>query len=227
MTEAQKIILPENLICFDDYVDKYPLLVDLVYAQATHQNNIFKTAIYHPAAKCWGHRDMVLLTLRAAEICYQKSGFLFEIKDCLRPVEAQAAMMETDIVKAHPQWVSEPDRLLSPPGVGGHPRGMAVDIILKNQQGEKLDMGTEFDYLTADFSKNPAARDYAHRAEILKNRSLLDQSMAQAAAEYKKELLPLPQEWWDFRFPHCYSKFYQAINDQDLPQEYQMMSLPS
>lgn len=209
---------PSELLPFDVYTEKYPLRVDLVYAQPAHKDNIFKTGIYRPDAKMWGHRDLVPIVLRAAEICYAESKYIFELKDCLRTTDAQQKMLETDVVKANPSWLEEPGRLLSPPGKGGHPRGMAVDIILIHENGSAVDMGTAFDYFAKDYRIcNPSGRDYKDfSAEILRNRQILEDSMMQAAKEAGRALLPLPQEWWDFRFPYAYTNQFSPVSDGDL-----------
>ncbi len=217
-------ILPKDLLAFDDFTDEHPIKIDLVYKDKNHPHNIFDVDIYKSTSKLWGHKDMVGLTLLAAKICHDKTGLTFEIKDCLRPVEAQARMLQTPIVQKNIHWTIEPDRLLSTPGDGGHPRGMAIDIILLNEDGSILDMGTDFDHLSEDRENNPAARDFTEfDDQIFKNRLILEQAMMQAA-EYKKiELLPLPQEWWDFRFLSSYTNQFLPINDKDLPKEMQMM----
>jgi zinc D-Ala-D-Ala dipeptidase len=219
-----KKIMPSDLVALDDLAAGHPVKIDLVYAKAQHRDNMFKCAIYRPEAKMLAHRDFAPIILRAADICFAKSKYIFELKDCLRPVEAQAAMAETPIVKANPQWLQEPNRLLSPPGKGGHPRGMAVDIILVTENGDEVDMGTPFDYLTTDRANNPAARDYKKLEDgVLKNRQLLEDCMMQAAKELSRELLPLPQEWWDFRFPYAYSNLYEPVSDRALPAQMRMM----
>lgn len=221
--KALKPILPADLVAMDDYAARHPLRIDLVYAKPAHRDNMFKCAIYRPDAKMLAHRELAPIILRAAEICHTKSKWFFQLKDCLRPVEAQAAMAETDIVKANPHWLQEP-RLLSPPGAGGHPRGMAVDIILVTESGDEVDMGTPFDYLTTDPANNPAARDYKDlSAEVKKNRQLLQDCMMQAADEADRQFLPLPQEWWDFRFPAEYSNQFEPVSDKLLPENMRMM----
>jgi len=212
-----------ELVALDDFTAMHPLKVDLVYAQASHRDNMFKTAIYRTDAKMLGHREMAAVILGAAQICFKKTGWIFEVKDCLRTVEAQTLMTETAIVRAHPQWLEEPGRLLSPPGRGGHPRGMAVDIVLVDQNGEEIDMGVPFDYLTEDRSNNPAARNYTGFSDaVLSRRRVLEDSMLQAAQEAGRELVPLPQEWWDFRFPHAYTSLFAPLRDADLPPEMRM-----
>src|SRR3972149_4417079 len=148
--DALHRISPSELVALDDFTAMHPLKVDLVYAQAGHPDNMFKTAIYRPDARMWGHRDMAGIILGAAEICFKKTGWIFEVKDCLRTVEAQTLMCETEIVKTHPQWLEGPVRMLSPPGRGGHPRGMAADIVLLGRHGDGIDMGTRVDHLTED-----------------------------------------------------------------------------
>lgn len=215
---ALKRIAPADLVALDDFTATHPIKIDVVYAQPQHKDNMFKCGIYHPKAKMWGHRELVDIILRASQICFKKTGWIFEIKDCLRTVEAQELMRQTDIVKAHPQWLEEPGRLLSPPGKGGHPRGMAVDIILIDKNGTEIDMGTPFDFLTEDRANNPAARNYTRFGDdVFRHRRALEESMMQAAAEFKRELLPLPQEWWDFRFMPAYTSLFEPIYDAELP----------
>jgi D-alanyl-D-alanine dipeptidase len=220
-----KKITPADLVALDDYVGRHPVRVDLVYAQPEHRDNMFKCGIYKKGAKMWAHREFAPIVLRAAELCFKKTKWLFELKDCLRPTEAQAAMMETDIVKANPRWIQEPNRLLSPPGKGGHPRGMAVDIVLVTEDGREVDMGTPFDYLTRNPADNPAARNYTKFSkEILSHRQLLEDCMMQAASEAGRGLLPLPQEWWDFRFLPADSNLYEPVSDKLLPPDMRMMA---
>jgi len=141
----------------------------------------------------------------------------------LRTTTAQALMLETQTVKEHPHWLEEP-RLLSPPGAGAHPRGMAIDVSLETFNGELLDMGSAFDHLSDDPSPaaNIAHRDYAHNESVLENRSLLDGFMMDAARAMGAELLALPQEWWDFRLPVEVYEKYVPLADEDLPMDMRM-----
>lgn len=212
-----KKILPEDLVALDAFVGKYPLKVDLVYAKADHRDNLFGCAIYRSEARMWCHKELLPIILKASELCYKQSGLIFEVKDCLRPIEAQAAMAETEIVRRNPQWLEEPNRLLSPPGKGAHPRAMAIDIILRTENGEEVDMGTRFDHLATDPRHNPAARDYNDLSkEVLARRKLLEECMLEAGKMEGRPILPLPQEWWDFRFPPSYYEQFAPISDSEL-----------
>ncbi len=132
-------------------------------------------------------------------------------------------MRETPIVKANPHWIQDPTRLISDPGQGGHPRGMAVDIVLETQDGRLVDMGTRFDYFSPDPAINPARRGFPGLTdEARRNRQILEDAMVAAARNLGKPLLPLPSEWWDFRFPGVYSGRYAPLSDRDLPPDMRM-----
>lgn len=207
----------------DTVADRIPLRIDIVYAQASHPENIFGMALYRPEARLWLHKEFAEIVTLAAERCHRETGYLFVLKDGLRTVEAQALMQTTDIVKANPHWTQEPNRLLSPPGKGGHPRGMAVDIVLETQSGALVEMGTRFDHLTKNPAINPARRGFEGiSAEAKANRQLLEDFMVAAAKDLNKPMLPLPSEWWDFRFPASYSEQYAPISDRDLPPHMRM-----
>jgi D-alanyl-D-alanine dipeptidase len=217
-------IAPEDLIAMDTLARETPLRVDLVYAQAEHPENIFKTALYRPDAKLWLHKDFAEIVVLAAKRCFNEKSLIFVLKDGLRPVEAQEAMEQSDIVKANPHWMAEETRLLAPPGRGGHPRGMAVDVVLETMDGAAIDMGTTFDHLTHDPRNNPARRDCPDfPPEIQANRKMLEDFMMAAARDLNRPLLPLPSEWWDFRFPQDYSHRYAPIYDRNLPPHMRMV----
>ncbi|MBW7910928.1 MAG: D-Ala-D-Ala dipeptidase [Alphaproteobacteria bacterium] len=211
-------IAADDLLPLEDFTNSHPLRVDLVYAQEKHPDNMFGCAIYRADARMLCHRKFLPIILDAALLCHAQSGLSFELKDCLRTVEAQEMMRQTDIVKANPHWLEEPNRLLSPPGKGGHPRGMAIDIILLDANGDEVDMGTRFDYLTPDSARNPAARSFRDLpADVLARRQLLENCMMQSAAKHELPLLPLPQEWWDFRFPRDLYDLYAPVQDVQMP----------
>jgi len=229
LTVTQKQIDSNELIAMDIYADgsdhSVPLAIDLVYSDAAHPENIFETALYRQDARLYLYRPFADIVLRAAALIHERDGSVLVLKDGLRPVEAQQAMQETPIVRANPQWSADgPDRLLSPPGKGGHPRGMAVDVTIAHPDGMEWDMGTPFDYLTTDPALNPAARDYRDLApDILANRATLEGAFLQAAAQCGYEILPLPSEWWDFRFPSRVSEQYAPIHNADLPPDMRMI----
>lgn len=221
---AEIIITPDDLDCFDNYVETHPIALDLVYADANHPENVFDAQIYKSDAKIWAHKDMLRLTLMAAEDLYQKHKLILQVKDCLRVTEAQQKIIDTPIVQAHPEWITPPNTMLATAGQGGHPRGMAVDVALLTEDGDLVDMGTPFDFFPMDKNDvNPSARDFAHDARVMENRKILDDAMMGAAATCDLPLWPLPQEWWDFRFEPDYAYQYAPLSDDDLPAHMKMM----
>ncbi len=215
------IIAPQDLVVLDARSADAPIIIDLVYADARHPENIFGAAIYRKGAPMVLHRALADIVLDAARLLYARHGWTLILKDGLRPVEAQEALSATNIVKAHPQWLVEPGRLLSPPGGGAHPRGMAVDVGVRGHDGADVNMGTVFDTMTAQ-----SARDYTGLdATILQNRRALEEAFTDAAKAAGKDILPLPSEWWDFRFPRALYDNFAPLSDFDLPQEMRLMNL--
>jgi D-alanyl-D-alanine dipeptidase len=219
-------INPDDLADMNALAGREPVRVDLVYADAGHKENIFGQALYGSAARLWLHKLFAPVVLKAAALMLERHGAVLILKDGLRPVEAQEAMQQTAIVRANPHWSEGPNRLLSKPGQGGHPRGMAVDAVpVDAATGTPWDMGTVFDHLTTDPAVNPAARAYRHfAAEVLENRRKLEQAFVDAAASLDLPLLPLPSEWWDFRFPASFSETFTPVYDKDLPAAMRVVS---
>ncbi len=202
----------------DIFVDREPLEIDLVYANARHTNNIFGEALYHDKAKLWAHKDIAIITLLAARILNRQKNYRFSLKDCLRTTDAQAAMNETKIVKDNPHWLEEPNRMVSPPGNGAHPRGMAIDVCVLDTDGMQVDMGTAFDEM--DPKSYRSCTDLPE--EILHNRKLLEDAFTSSAQTLGVAFLPLPEEWWDFRFPAGKYDSYEPLSDAHLPPQMQM-----
>ncbi len=213
-----KPITPNDLADMGALAFRYSFRIDLVYADAGHPENIFGTALYRRDAPFLLHKLFAPVVIDAAQTLQDRYGARLVLKDGLRPVEAQAAMQETAIVRANPQWCEGPDRLLSKPGQGGHPRGMAVDVAVEGPDGQPWDMGTVFDTMTPSSARSHA--DFSQ--DILDNRARLEQIFLDSAARRDLPLLPLPSEWWDFRFPAAFSEHYAPVSDADLPTGMQM-----
>lgn len=221
-----KIISPDQLVAMDDFADEFPIHIDVAYARP--DNTLFGEAIYRPEARLWLYKDLADIVLKASVLCYERHGCSFVLYDGLRTVDAQEKMLHTQRVLDNPHWLEEP-RLLSTPGAGGHPRGMAVDIELLDGQGRVLDMGTPFDYLaeSSDPQVNPAHRAYVHlEAHVVKNRAMLTDAMMDAAEALGIPLVPLAEEWWDFRLPADVVNAYAPLSDTDLPAEMQVAKAP-
>lgn len=210
-------ILPAALVDMDALAGP-ALRVECAYAR--EDNLLFGERIYRKNARVFLHEILARVVAGAAALA-EKSGHRLVLYDGLRTVEAQEKMLRTRRVRENPQWLEEP-RLLSPPGAGAHPRGMAIDLGLETAGGDMLDMGTPFDFLAADPAPehNPAHRLHpALPAGPARNRALLDSFMLSAARALDTPLHPLPQEWWDYRLPAEIWQESPPLHDHDLPPE--------
>lgn len=223
-----KPIGPAQLVPMDIFAQDLPLRVDLAYAQPAPKS--FCGAVYRPGARLWLHEDLAAVVLLACRACHEKHGLRAVLYDGLRTVTAQETIRDTAAVRANPQWLEGETRLLSPPGQGAHPRGMAIDLSLETADGTLLDMGTPFDELStggAGPAVNRAHRDHSGQTETARrNRAVLTQAMTGAAAALGLPLLPLPQEWWDFRFPPEIYNACAPLADPDLPPQMRMTNRP-
>lgn len=213
-----KTISPDELVPMDLFCEDFALRIDLAYSR-DEAPNIFGV-IYRADARLWLHERLAKIVLLAAHRLQADHGLGLVLYDGLRTTEAQARMSASAIVQKNPHWLEEPGRLLSPPGAGAHPRGMAIDLSLLDAGGAPLDMGTAFDHLAENSSPahNPAHREYDGISNEAKaNRALLTDAMVSAAAALDTPLLPLPQEWWDFRLPADIYDTYAPLSDADLP----------
>ena len=212
-----------DLVIMNDLCGREPLAVDLVYAHADHPENIFGVALYRPDAPCLLHTRLAAVVVLAARDIRARYGWTLVIKDGLRTTDAQAAVFDTAAVKAHPEWVTGPDKMFADVGQGGHPRGMAVDVSVVDDSGEAVDFGTVFDAMpeapgiNAGHRNHDSFDDPSRSVRVLANRQKLTQSMLDAACDAGEALWPLRQEWWDYRFiPTIYNGF-APIADADLP----------
>ncbi|PCJ99441.1 MAG: D-Ala-D-Ala dipeptidase [Zetaproteobacteria bacterium] len=217
-----KNIQHQDLICMNAHTASHDYYVDLTYAR--NDSLLFGERIYRKDARLWLHTLLAEVVKNAAIHCFKNYNLHFILYDGLRTINAQDAMMNTTRAKNNPHWTKEP-RLLSRPGAGGHPRGMAIDIGLKHPNGTLTNMGTDFDYLSEDPKKNPAHRTFPHDQDIINNRKILDVSMQQAANALNTPLLLLPEEWWDFRLPPDIYEQYAPLSDDDLPVHMRLVNI--
>lgn len=203
------------------------IVADPVYARkscdpgpiANHFPNL-----YHPETRIiWAHKTLASITLLAARICSAYFEWRLRVVDCLRPIEAQLQMAD----------YGYPAQLVSPPGTGGHPRGMAIDIIPEKQTlsgWAQVDMGVPFDHFCAAphlalIAKGENHGSRAHTRfdgpqkrslDVYLNRSKLEFAMRRAALALDQSIWALPEEWWDFRLLPGTFERYHAISEADL-----------
>jgi D-alanyl-D-alanine dipeptidase len=221
----QEKINPASLVPLDIFAPEAPLRVELAYAR----DDAVCGAVYRPDARLWLHEDLAAVVILAARLANARHGLGMVAYDGLRTVDAQQLMIDSPAARAHPQWFEEATRVLTPPGIGGHPRAMAIDVSLEKPDGILLDMGTAFDELP-DGGNGPevnrAHRLYANLSgQATQNRRMLEDAMTDAAAHLGLPLLPLPIEWWDFRFPADIINKFAPLHDAGLPRQMRMTAL--
>ncbi|MDP9126631.1 MAG: hypothetical protein M3N08_00015 [Pseudomonadota bacterium] len=228
MENDTKTLVAADFVPLNIFEGLYPIEVDLVYAKKDHPNNHFP-GLYDPSAQwLWVHKDLVRPSLLTALICESQHGWTLTAHDCLRPVEAQEKMA----VYGYP-----PD-LVSTPGTGAHPRGASMDFLPRG-----VDMGTPYDFFAKDLNDNPAARNakmFPGRSEaealaIVERRQNFENAVLKGAAAFGQEILPLQQEWWDFRLKDgrserlpgaTYWGDFSPVYERDLPGYMRLVGKP-
>ena len=214
-------INPFNLVPIDVFRD-FPIEIDVVYANKDHPNNGFGQ-IYALNASLWCNKDLCKIVLHAAVALNKRYGWKLRVLDCLRTVEAQTRMSGRGIDEA----------LVSAPGQGAHPRAMAIDIEPIDADGVRVEMGTPFDFFADDLSDNKAARNYTQfgsysNTDLIRlNRAKLETAFSWAGTKAENRafhIVPLKQEWWDFRFCSDLFERYAPLSEGDLPEYMKLLS---
>lgn len=153
------------------------IATDVRYAT---ENNFTGKKLY-PTAKVFLRKVAADSLKKANEYLSKNFRYRLKIFDGYRPLSVQKFM-----------WSVYPDdNYVANPKFGSrHNRGAAVDLTIIDENGNELDMGTEYDNFT-----EKAHSDYANLSdEILNNRKLLSDTMM------KFGFLPLKTEWWHYDF---------------------------
>lgn len=118
--------------------------------------------------------------LRDAQEAFGEVGLRLKIWDGFRPVSAQFQLWE-----AYPDanFVANPEK-----GYSNHTRGNAVDVTLVDENGQELEMPTEFD----NFSPK-ADRDYSDCTDTQRENAMLLQDVME-----KNGFSGYFGEWWHF-----------------------------
>jgi len=165
------------------------LVLDLVYATS---NNFIGKQIYQ--------QDRALLHPQAATCLYHAAdmavamGFKLHIWDSYRSPAAQRMLW---------QYLPDP-RFVADPAIGSdHARGIAVDLTLEDENGQCLDMGTNFDEMQEQ--SYHGRTDISAKAQ--KNRLLLLGLMQLAGFVFN------PYEWWHYALPHANNYAFIELTD--------------
>jgi len=173
--------------------NSFDIEIDIKYAS---EDNFTGKPIYK-AAKCYLHPEAVTALKKAIELAKQL-GFRFIIYDAFRPSEAQWKLWEFN---------PDPNFLADPAKGSPHSRGVAVDLSLIDQDGNILDMGTEFDEFTP--LSHHGNLEISPQAQT--NRLLLLGIMTSAGWDFYRN------EWWHYQLFN--SRNYTLLSDADAATE--------
>ncbi|MEV0122337.1 M15 family metallopeptidase [Streptomyces sp. NPDC050703] len=123
-----------------------------------------------------------------------------------RPLALQIAYFEeyaAELRAAHPEWPAEhlraqTSRSLSPPEVGPHVAGAAVDLTLCTADGAELDLGTPVNAGPEESGGACYTRCDGISGEARRNRSVLGAALSAAG------LVNYPTEWWHWSYGDRY-----------------------
>lgn len=164
------------------------LEIELKYACA---DNITGKAIYQQA-RCLLHKDAITALAKSISIA-QLSGLQLVIYDAYRPQQAQAMLW---------QACPDPQYVVDVTVGSNHSRGTAIDLTLRDEHGNILDMGAEFDEMhERSHAYHPSVPPAAQR-----NRLLLNAIMTGGG------FVGISSEWWHFELPQAAS--YPLLADQ-------------
>lgn len=164
------------------------LEIELKYACA---DNITGKAIYQQA-RCLLHKDAITALAKSISIA-QLSGLQLVIYDAYRPQQAQAMLW---------QACPDPQYVVDVTVGSNHSRGTAIDLTLRDEHGNILDMGAGFDEMhERSHAYHPSVPPAAQR-----NRLLLNAIMTGGG------FVGISSEWWHFELPRAAS--YPLLADQ-------------
>lgn len=193
--------LPFDLVNMQEFrVDAHssandPIEIFVAYGSEDKKINKFGP-IYHKNAPMLLHEAMAEIVRDAAEDMYCHHGWKTMLMDGLRPVEAQIAQA---INPANAGWYEK--KMLSTPGTGAHPKGMAIDMIATGHDEKLVDFGTDFDAVEEPEKSKRIYKGDGISAEAQENRLIQERAMQRAALKHGRLLAPLRSEWWHYQPP--------------------------
>ncbi len=179
-------------------------IIDLIYAS---ENNSFYKNLYKEFGidKCYVHPELYDALMQLVPVL-EKEKLKLVIYDTLRPWAVQKFMYDTAPDYLKPYLAPPPE-----PGArrGFHPRGVAIDCYLADENGVSLDFPTAPDAFYHGYENDENYMEYLKRVsrsydgddvtqEQVSNKDKLEKMMVDVGLE------PLPSEWWHFNIPNAF-----------------------
>lgn len=178
---------------------------DSTYSATPRENKINKFALaYREDAKLYLHKVMADITVAAAIDMYKTHGWDMVLYDGLRTVDGAYALY---------QGADEADMecgLLSLPGRSSHNKGMAIDSMMEDRNGNEIDVGGHFDHLDMEVNSRlyhgPKLSEAAQR-----NRLIREAAFQRAALSQGMLLAPLRSEFWHDQTPENREDLWRVL----------------
>ena len=177
--EDTRVELDYDNTIWDEITFKDGIYLELRYAT----KNNFVGEVLYSCGRCF-LRPEVYNALMKVNNELESNGYRLKMFDCYRPKPIQERLWE----------IMPNDNYVTNPMKGSmHNRGLAVDLTIVDENGDELNMGTEF-----DFFGEKAHSDYTDLpVTILANRNLLKTTME------KHGFKGIRTEWWHFSMPQA------------------------
>ncbi len=185
--ESSQEILPQLSEDFVEIGQFDGLTTDIRYATT---NNFVGKNLYKNFNKPFLHKIAAEKLKKAAEnLQKEKPGWKLLVFDALRPRAIQRKLWENVVGTEKQKYVANPDK-------GSiHNYGFAVDLSLKNEKGEEVDMGTAYDSFE-DLAQPSLEEKFLKNGKLTQvqvdNRKILRKVMTEAG------FIQLPLEWWHY-----------------------------
>lgn len=153
-------------------------------------DNFMKEVLYDDLHKAYFEKEFAKRVVSAQKILKEKNPrYTLLIYDAARPLSIQRKMYNKVKGTALRSYVA-------PPPGGRHNYGVAVDLTIADEEGNPLDMGTEFDFfgMKANVGNEKRLVEQGKiTAVAAENRALLYSVMREAG------LVPYAKEWWHYQ----------------------------
>jgi len=156
-------------------------VIELKYATS---NNFTGQAIY-ASNECYINKNTAKLLIEAKNI-FQSDGYRVKILDAYRPIRAQKRFYE---ILPDPNFVAPPPDISNVTKFrANHLNGLCVDLTLIDQNGNEIEMPSEFD----DFTEKASLSCQTISETGRKNATYMKQVMERVGFEGYE------YEWWHF-----------------------------
>jgi zinc D-Ala-D-Ala dipeptidase len=201
--KIKKVYLRESREPFVDLRGVHPkIIVDNSRLQIASNSKYF----------CYCRRTAAELLVEAT--MYLPEGLSLYIKEAYRSLSRQKISIDNvynHYSKKFPelnnkQLMEKVYEYVAPVDVAPHPTGAAIDLTLIDQEGNELNMGTDFNAVPVEVDNKTYTYSELLNGEERFNRSILVQAMERAG------FVNYPTEWWHWSYGDKYWGYYKNMD---------------